>query len=149
MKYPKLRIAWTVAWGVACLLVVALWVRSCWRSERLCWSYAARDVVYVSSFRGVIWYQDVWYPYKPPSEPFYMGGPDSRRESICGQWPSYAADLYGRTVSMPYWLLAMLAATTACLPWIRLPRRFSLRALLIAISLVAVGLGLALFALRN
>jgi len=28
MKYRKLRIAWSVAWGVVCLLLVALWVRS-------------------------------------------------------------------------------------------------------------------------
>jgi hypothetical protein len=30
MKYRKLRIAWSVGWGVLCLLLVALWVRSYW-----------------------------------------------------------------------------------------------------------------------
>src|SRR5262245_31344059 len=33
MKFRKLRIAWTVGWGIACLLLVALWVRSYWRFD--------------------------------------------------------------------------------------------------------------------
>ena len=28
MRFRKLRIAWSVAWGVACLLLIVLWVRS-------------------------------------------------------------------------------------------------------------------------
>jgi hypothetical protein len=30
MKYRKLRIAWSVAWGIAAVLLIALWVRSYW-----------------------------------------------------------------------------------------------------------------------
>jgi hypothetical protein len=30
MKYRKLRIAWSVAWGVVAVLLVVLWVRSYW-----------------------------------------------------------------------------------------------------------------------
>ena len=36
MKYRKLRIAWSVTWGVAAVLLIALWVRS----------YSVHDVVY-------------------------------------------------------------------------------------------------------
>lgn len=36
MKYRKLRIAWSVAWGVACLLLIALWVRSYSYKEQFC-----------------------------------------------------------------------------------------------------------------
>src|SRR4051812_46463488 len=28
MRYRKLRIAWSVVWGIACVLLIALWVRS-------------------------------------------------------------------------------------------------------------------------
>jgi hypothetical protein len=39
MKYRKLRIAWSVTWGIACLLLVILWVRS----------FAYYEAVYLSS----------------------------------------------------------------------------------------------------
>jgi hypothetical protein len=33
MKYRKLRIAWSVGWGLACVLLIVLWVRSYWRVD--------------------------------------------------------------------------------------------------------------------
>jgi hypothetical protein len=30
MSYPKLRIMWSVAWGVICLLPITLWIQSYW-----------------------------------------------------------------------------------------------------------------------
>src|SRR4051794_33980026 len=30
MKYRKLRIAWSVVWGLAAVLLIVLWVRSYW-----------------------------------------------------------------------------------------------------------------------
>ena len=30
MKFRKLRIAWSVTWGIAAVLLIALWVRSYW-----------------------------------------------------------------------------------------------------------------------
>src|SRR3954451_8568493 len=33
MRYRKLRIAWSVVWGIACLLLIVLWVRSYWQVE--------------------------------------------------------------------------------------------------------------------
>jgi hypothetical protein len=35
MKYRNLRIAWSVAWGVVCLLLVVLWVRSYWWADAI------------------------------------------------------------------------------------------------------------------
>jgi hypothetical protein len=28
MRFRKLRIAWSVGWGIACVLLIVLWVRS-------------------------------------------------------------------------------------------------------------------------
>jgi hypothetical protein len=48
----------------------------------------------------------------------------------------------GWVVWSPHWFLSALAATFAIVPWIhKLRWRFSLRTLLIATTLVAVGLG--------
>src|SRR6478672_8285240 len=34
MRFRKLRIAWSVACGIACVLLIVLWVRSYWRFNR-------------------------------------------------------------------------------------------------------------------
>lgn len=52
----------------------------------------------------------------------------------------------GTTLAVPHILLAFLPAAIACLPWLRW--KFSLRALLIATTLVDVVLGLAVWAGR-
>jgi hypothetical protein len=35
MNHRKLRIAWSVAWGIMTASLVALWVRSYWRTDVL------------------------------------------------------------------------------------------------------------------
>jgi len=51
---------------------------------------------------------------------------------------------------MPLWLPSLGAAIMAILPWIRYWNwQFSLRTLLIVTTLVAVGLGLLVYANRN
>ena len=43
MKYRKLRIAWSVAWGVVAVLLCVLWVRSYWWAERFCLAKSHRQ----------------------------------------------------------------------------------------------------------
>ena len=50
---------------------------------------------------------------------------------------------------IPYWLPCLAAATIALLPWLKWSKRFSLRTLLIATTLVAVALGLIVWAARK
>jgi hypothetical protein len=50
-------------------------------------------------------------------------------------------------IALPYWLIVVLFAPLAAVPWLRL--RFSLRTMLIATTLVSVVLCLAAFALRH
>jgi hypothetical protein len=91
MNRPRLvrwlRIAWSVFWGTACVLVFLLWGKS--------------------------------FPIDGHIVTF--GDP------------------------VPFFLLAVLIGVLAYLPWNRLFWRFSLRTLLIATTLVAVGLGLKVF----
>jgi hypothetical protein len=47
----------------------------------------------------------------------------------------------GWTVVLPYWFLLCIAIAMATVPWIRWSKRFGLRTLLIATTLVAVALG--------
>jgi hypothetical protein len=48
---------------------------------------------------------------------------------------------------VPYWFLALSAMSSAALPW--LPRRFSLKSVLIAMTLVAVGMGIVVYLTRQ
>src|SRR5690349_13539570 len=53
MKFRKLRIAWSVFWGLACVLLVVLWVRSYWCADTVSintlWRGWAADI---TSFDG-------------------------------------------------------------------------------------------------
>jgi hypothetical protein len=56
MKYRKLRIAWSVACGVLCLLLVVLWVRSHLHFEQHIQRVSTTDYVAYTSFQGQIVY---------------------------------------------------------------------------------------------
>ena len=54
----------------------------------------------------------------------------------------------GMHVGLPYWFLAFVPATIATIPWFRWSKRFSLRTLLIATTLIAVVLGIIVWLSR-
>jgi hypothetical protein len=152
MKYRKLRISWSLFWGVACLLVIVLWVRSYW----------ARDAVFVTiPFTGYFQFDSscgavqifaeaaehqlpkLEYTSQMPTD-FGAGG---------NHWYFYLqrnSDFrWLFVVVIPNWYLVPPIAALATLPWLPWSKRFSLRTLLIATTLVAAGLGLAVYTLRQ
>jgi hypothetical protein len=180
-----LRIAWTVAWGVAAVLLVALWARSdhvfdrasgrvFGRASVICVSYAGSmtavftDANYLRwdwpkldsgpilpinwtladlSGGRVTWDDtDVVWPYRGKlgfswiRQTLYLNMPNSEtgwdRHGMSGR--SWGANSTG--VMVPHWFGASSFASMAGLPFLRW--RFSLRTMLIATTLVAVGLGL-------
>jgi hypothetical protein len=72
-------------------------------------------------------------------------GPVTYRLIIPTQTAFFAPKRNGQFV--PYWLIVFVIAPIAAIPWLR--ARFSLRTLVIATTLVAVVLGLAVWATRN
>src|SRR3954454_7670294 len=53
MQFRKLRLAWSVACGVACVLLILLWVRSYWWEDTLfSVQGSARNVLAVGSMYG-------------------------------------------------------------------------------------------------
>jgi hypothetical protein len=145
MKHRKLRIAWSVAWGMLVAILVSLNVWSCWWWDR-CYVQGGSTGIQLSSDAGhtiiVI----------GPSQP-------TVHQIIFGHLPSpgssdlfYANDVLGfyfkristsLRIDIPYWFLALFCVAIAVLPWLdSCSKRFSLRTLLITTTLVAVGLGL-------
>ena len=146
MKFRKLRIAWSVTWGIIALLSIALWIRSNWRKEG--WSQQSGGArVYVESVMDVV----RWGKMQPYFGQDHVWGWDSM-EALLNHGelgfplPAYRGNSLFYEYVLPYWCTTAIALTLCGLPWAyklrRLPWRFSLRTLLIATTLVAVVLGL-------
>ena len=84
--------------------------------------------------------------------------PDNEHLPLSGMTPEKAMQRMFATplpqkpmycVQVPHWFLLGIVATLAPVPWIHWSKRFSLRTLLIATTLVAVVLGLVVYAARG
>ena len=154
MKYRKLRIAFSVTCGIACVLLIALWVRSYGRFD-----YA---ILRVAKFHGVEWRsQDgrlVTSPFQSdqPLNEFwkYSAYPKMRmafkdqdgRDMLAGVGFKAVRWGHGSGVVLPYWALALFFGSLAYIFAIRW--RFSLRTLLIGMTVVAVLLAIVIWAIR-
>jgi hypothetical protein len=138
-----LRIAVSAVCGILCVLLIVLWVRSYWWHSYINWRNSAGGLN-VSSYQGVV---DILRHSIPTNAAGW-----SIMEEPANKW---AARTNGRPPSLiprvvrgpaaigiqfPYWLLMLVTAAVAALPWVK--SRFSLRTLLIATTLVALLLGL-------
>jgi hypothetical protein len=138
MRYCKLRIAWSVGWGILCLLVIALWVRS----YRWC-DIVEGPFIGSSGFQLASQNGDVsCRKYRGSQAGWAISSieMDVLRTRLgwspSGFYWNFAIESF---VQVPHWFLLCIVATLAAVSW--LPWRFSLRTLLIAMSLIAAVLG--------
>jgi hypothetical protein len=147
----KLRIAWSVACGMLCLLLIVLWVRS----------YSARDSIRgvigntelhisITALKGNVAFAfDRWvgtphpWMFQSTSEPHNLL---AVFPAVVGKpplsWLGFRWHFNPRLVVLvvPQWFLMSLAFFAALLPWVCW--RFSLRTMLIATTLAAIILGI-------
>jgi hypothetical protein len=163
MKYRKLRIAWSVVWGLFAVLLCVLWAHSYW--YRCVYGYrpTVTCTIGIESCQGrsavTVWSHspDPWGG-KAPASYFRLFGYDSHPITTDpNDWPAYVRTLplWGRdpfrtrsdmnVVNFPIVIVPSIAACLAALPWIRWS--FSLRTLLIATTLIAMLLGLIVWTL--
>jgi hypothetical protein len=138
MRFRKLRIAWSVVWGIAAVLLVVLWVRSYWWADYV-QPWQKHTVV---SLRGKL-FVDNHIVLSIPSSSVPGGVPTGLVEtnrffaySLATKQFSFFPQKSG--LAIPYWLIAALIVGLAATPWLRW--RFSLRTLLIATTLLAAAL---------
>ena len=145
MTFPKLRIAWSVVWGLACVLLIVLWLRSYWRFDSFDFCLDGNRGHWLGSVSGELTYERPvdfagvhglsWTTYDGSAEEWLKT--ETPHNSIMGfRWGSDGTNTYP---IVPHWFVALLLAVMVTLPW--LTWRFSLRTLLIATSLVATTLG--------
>src|SRR4051794_4036182 len=126
MRFRKLRIAWSVFWGVACVLLIVLWVRSnkwcvvCIGPNLGEYTVAVNSMpgFFILRFAGE--YEHTWGMLEEKVDVWEMKtGPDPWSRT----WGTFGLD--NGAAAVPYWLAALLAATLTAAHWIRW--RFSLR----------------------
>jgi hypothetical protein len=170
MKYRKLRIAWSVACGVSAVLLVMLWARSyrywdqlytpiCleaytsadWEGRIITIESATERKVASWSAGGGVWQWHISVPLRGRASD--VAGPylSPTNDAPPIGWIGFA--FYKRfglhpAICVPIWFLVIFAATLGSLPWIAYAKRFSLRALLIGMTVVAVALGAVIYATR-
>lgn len=137
-----LRIAWSVSWGILCLLLVMLWVTS----------YREWDNVQVNMpgfCSATVWSSEGTLSLIAN----YGGMPNTgwqiainRVGGFAGELPQgfyFQGDPRGFWCGVPHWFALLLSGIFATIPWLRWSNKFSLRALLIATTLIAVVLATA------
>jgi hypothetical protein len=141
LKY--VRIAVTVLCLTACVLLVAQWVRSLWKpiyhkefvTPKYRYELTSRSgkFVFVRRERFFI------------SLEFTLAYPETMMSDLTERTRfgigRFSSDNFSG-FSIAYWLLIPVAMIVAAIPWLPWSTRFSLRTLLIATTLVAVGLGI-------
>jgi hypothetical protein len=151
--FRNVRIAFSVVCGIVCLTLVVLWGRSYWRCDIIEGKGATSTYFIFGSARGIIG---------------LGGSPDFLSGSKITQWgfdsypPDYDEPLpepqflgfhfdqnqLGTELVVPFWFPVLVTAGMAVFPWIQNTKRYSLRTLLIATTLVAVLLGAIVYALK-
>jgi hypothetical protein len=145
MKHRKLRIAWSVAWGIAAVLLVVLWVRSYSGVDGFLVPRTNSCGLRLASFHGRIGGEpdDTATEWRWLSETVNLDGFDWVKWDRAT--PRWILKNDG-TISVPHWFPISIAGILSAAQW--LPRRFTVRTLLIATTLVAVGLGLIVWLSR-
>ncbi len=140
-----LRIAVTALSLTACVFSIAMWVRSYTYEDRFVGPSRTSGMIFLTSKRGEfennwdskikssdrLWHFSTWPVRQSDRNPLSM---------VLGYFHFSSSSV---SIVVPYWAALLVTATLALLPWIRkIEWRFSVRALLIAMSVVAFGLGI-------
>jgi hypothetical protein len=151
LKKIQIRNRWQFAWqascGLACLLLIALWVRSYYVADRVCGMQNLKNTqakFYLGAdygFLGVIADPDLAAISK--IRHYVFEHQDPSHKSYSQLTPYYARLTTGVTeLYIPIWILTLLVVLCGAFPSFISQIHYSLRTLLIATTLVAVGLGL-------
>jgi hypothetical protein len=136
MRFRKLRIAWSVAWGMAAVFLIALWVQSYWWFNHAQYQLPNTRVVVLIAAQGVV---SVACGTDPrPDIPIDSSISSKKITFETDYWKSqhwnFEFSEAFEEARSPLWFLAAVCGGVSTLSW--LPRRFSLRTLLIATGIV-------------
>jgi hypothetical protein len=144
MSRARILLLLRIATSVVCLLVAAattaLWVRSNRSLELIRGHFLG-----ATSFGVVLQDGELWVDFFTPSRytPRWVWIPGHASPPDKNAYAKLEIDEWRDPRVVPLWFPVALSCTLAVVPWLHWSRRFSLRTLLLAMTLVAVVLGLA------
>jgi hypothetical protein len=157
-----LRIAVTALSLTACVLLIALWVRSYRWVDMVSGPRLGSRIVAVGSTPGVFcftsfsthnWWMSPWDKRSFDAVNWWkIMVADGTQSLMWGKaytsrmWGKFEYDIAPATIYIPYWFGVLISASVATITSIPWSKRFSLRTLLIATTLVAVGLAIIVIA---
>jgi hypothetical protein len=146
VKFRKLRIAWSVIWGLAAVLLIVLWVRSYWRTDDLYGPIVWPHGFSIESVNGRLMIGGGGKEHAITDWDFLsfrFDDPDGDpvdSQFLPPVFSFYFSEESGAYINVPHWFLALITGSLAFVS--ARPRRYSLRTLLIVVTLVTIGLGL-------
>ena len=153
MRYRKLRIAWSVGWGLLAVLLCVLWVRSYWWWDNFSVAYSGTRCLFAASYRGKV----VLHPYnRGPGEGLASWSlqaphdvPDGDRNYDSNVRPFHWISMGNLPPAfvLPIWISILFLLSFSVLPWLTF-KRFSLHTLLIAVTLGSIVFGLVVWMVR-
>jgi hypothetical protein len=155
------RIAMTATCLTACVLLVALWVRSYWWMDTFYYPLTAPKAFLIQSWDGEIWCGRATFVRASFNSDWAIKGtlinrsissPDLR-PFTSGEFRGYLGMGYVnynvyQGVGGSHLGFVIASAIGTIMPWLRWSVRYSLRTLLIVTTLVAVGMGAVVFLAR-
>jgi len=151
MKYRKLRIAWSVWWGLACALLIVLWVISLSRYSGFQGHLGKQSFTVVSSLgqMNIHFFTTTAVP-QPQAWGFFDQEIVVPGEVVMPVPEHFGFEIYPNKAALSFylscWMLVLMTGFITAVPWF--PYRFSLRTLLIALTLVGLLLGLIIATTR-
>ena len=148
-----LRIAFSAACAIACLLLIALWVQSYSYYTQWAGKLSGTSLFMASSTSGRFsfgYHRDagddrVWLINNFPIDnlPSGLNRPRPNGSRFGVTWQRQHASVHS-----PYWIVVLVAGMLSIAPAIPWSGRFSLRTLLMGMTLVAVVLGAVIYGAR-
>jgi hypothetical protein len=139
-RFRKLRIAWSVAWGLLAVLLMGLWARSYTWEDGIGGTITNERVLQIWSVAGRVFFS-TFAANKRPWTIVHLS-----REELLSMAKAQGLKLETRYCGftehgflLPHCFMIALSVIFAALPWLTL--RFSLRTMLIGTTLFALVLG--------
>jgi hypothetical protein len=148
--FRYLRIAISAVCGIACVLLVALWIRSYWHADSLTRVGNDQILTRLGTGSGSLFFGYADYKATPNISPPEVtdGWEYQEYDPDGGKYVGWMF-IWGATqavVGLPAWFVTLLLLALATLPWVTW--RFTTRTLLIATTVIALVLGAVVYAVR-
>lgn len=154
MKWRILKITWSILSIGSCLLIVGLWLRSYRTIDGVTVPMTSSWSLELVSVKGLIGIgksstASSWSTMQMSFDEWQTLMILAGVQFPSSTWGGMVHEKNSTGLCVPYWMLLIVAGALAIAPWAGWRWRFSLRAMLIVMTLSALALGLLIYAAQQ